>query len=202
MKIAGKYFAAIICMILTAGCACPGNKRAWCPKETSRTIYADYEIEDKRRIIIINISGQLLYLMRNDLIEREYQVSTSAYGVGNEKGSNKTPVGVHRIAAKIGRGAPEGTIFRRQKNTGEIALIYSDKTKLSEDVITSRILVLEEMGDTAKSITMSRGIYIHGTPEEGRIGEPVSRGCIRMKNRDVIELFDMTSKGTVVYFKK
>ncbi|GAH92165.1 unnamed protein product [marine sediment metagenome] len=131
-----------------------------------------------------------------------YPVSTSKYGVGNEKNSMKTPLGTHFIAEKIGDGAKIGTIFELCENTGEIAEIYTDAKDIKEDVITTRILWLKGIvpgvneGEGVDSY--NRHIYIHGSPEEGLIGTPASNGCIRMKNKDIIELFDSISEGTLV----
>ncbi|MFQ6092176.1 MAG: L,D-transpeptidase family protein, partial [bacterium] len=103
-------------------------------------------------------------------------------------------------------GAKIGAIFKSGLNTGEIAKIYTDSTDVQEDLITSRIMWLEglEAGiNKGRDIdSYDRRIYIHGTPEEGLIGVPVSHGCIRMRNKDVIELFDLVSKGTLVEIQK
>ena len=156
--------------------------------------------------IVIDISEQKLYLLKGFKIVRIYPVSTSRYGVGGEEGSFKTPLGMHRVFEKIGYGALLGTIFERRKNTGKIARIYTDNTDLPEDIITTRIIRLEgseEGVNKGKGVdSLRRFIYIHGTPEEGLIGKPASRGCIRMKNRDIIELFDLIDVGTLVEIRQ
>lgn len=152
--------------------------------------------------ILVLINEQKLYVYRNNKVIKSYPVSTSKYGVGNKMGSNTTPLGLHRIKKKIGGNAPLGMIFVGCKPTGKIAKIYTDKTDLEEDFVTTRILVLEGLqpginkGGNVDS--ERRKIYIHGTPEEGLIGTPASHGCIRMKNLDIVELFNIVPVGTLV----
>ncbi len=153
--------------------------------------------------IVVIIAEQSLFLIQNKEILKPYKVSTSKYGIGNKSGSNKTPLGTHKIQAKIGDGAEIGTIFKGKKNTGKIAEIsYSTEDTSDEDYVTTRVMPLEglEKGiNKGNGIdSFSRGIYIHGTQEEGLIGKPASHGCIRMKNLDVIELFDAVEVGCLV----
>jgi len=152
--------------------------------------------------IVVKISEQKLYLVRDGEIVKTYPVSTSKYGVGNQKGSNRTPLGTHRIFKKIGDGAKIGAIFEHNVDTGRVATIHTDETQSGEDLITTRIMWLEGLepginrGEGIDS--RDRHIYIHGTPEEWLIGRPASHGCIRMKNRDVVELFNLVREGTLV----
>ncbi|MEM9676158.1 MAG: L,D-transpeptidase [Bacteroidota bacterium] len=154
------------------------------------------------RLIRVSIAEQKLYLVEDGQTLKQYPVSTSAYGIGSEAGSNKTPLGKHKVISKFGADAPLGTIFRSRINTGRVATIYTDETDLEEDDVTTRILRLtglepgKNKGPGVDSF--SRYIYIHGTPEEGLIGQPASHGCIRMKNADVVELFDLVDEGTLV----
>ncbi|MDO8748836.1 MAG: L,D-transpeptidase [Candidatus Omnitrophota bacterium] len=156
----------------------------------------------KKYPVEINISEQRLYLYSGDKIIKSYSISTSKYGVGNRLGSNKTPVGLHQIVNKIGRNAALGTIFKRRRNTGKAAKSYRG----SVDLITTRILRLagvEKGINKGKGIdSFHRCIYIHGTPEENLIGKPASHGCIRMKNRDIIELFNSVKRGIFIRIKK
>ena len=146
----------------------------------------------------INISHQRLYLYNGGKIIKSYPVSTSKYGVGNRLGSYKTPLGLHEIVSKIGRNAPLGAIFKRRRNTGKIVRMKHR----GGDLITTRILRLagiEKGINKGKGVdSYQRCIYIHGTPEENLIGKPASHGCIRMKNRDIIELFSRAKKGTLI----
>ena len=120
-------------------------------------------------------------------------MSTSKYGIGNEIGSNKTSLGLHRIKEKIGDKAKEGTVFKGGKITNQIVKIYKDETDLYEDFVITRILKLEGLEKGKNKCgnvdTEKRKIYIHGTPEEGLISKPSSHGCIQMKNKDIIELY-------------
>ncbi|MEN2997914.1 MAG: L,D-transpeptidase [Brevinematia bacterium] len=138
----------------------------------------------------------------SNTVLREYPISTSKYGIGNKEGSGKTPLGKHRIVKKVGMGEPIGTVFRNLRKTGEIATIYYDSTDIESDPVITRVLVLEglEKGvNKGRGIdSLSRGIYIHGTHEEGLIGKPASHGCIRMRNKDIMELFELVDIGTLV----
>ncbi len=162
-----------------------------------------YPKADFRELLYVGINRQKLYHLKNDELVSVYEVSTSSHGAGNLLGSNKTPVGLHRIREKIGAGVPVGGVFVGKKYTGSTVEISTTNTQSERDDITSRVLSLEglELGvNTGKKEIDSyhRKIYIHGTPEEGLIGKPASHGCIRMKNREVIELFKTVSEGTLV----
>lgn len=153
-------------------------------------------------VAIVRVDAQRLYVVREGRVKREFPVSTSRYGIGNQAGSYQTPLGVHRISQKIGDEAPMGTVFRARVDTGRIADIVTDPRRTPEDNITTRILWLEglEYGiNRGEGIdSFSRFIYIHGTDEEGLIGRPASEGCVRMTNRDVIELYDLMPYGSLV----
>lgn len=152
--------------------------------------------------VLISVSEQELRVVKGDRTLRLFKVSTSKRGVGSRAGSRKTPLGTHRIAQKIGQGAKFGTIFNARCNTGRTARVYTDNTDSQQDQKTTRILWLKGLesgfnkGDGID--TFKRLIYIHGTPEEGLIGTPASNGCIRMRNGDVMELFDLVQEGTLV----
>jgi len=152
--------------------------------------------------IKVKISEQKLYLISGNKLVKKYPISTSKYGIGNKIGSNKTPLGLHCISSKIGRNASFGAIFKRRKDTGKIASI----NKGSEDLITTRILRLEGLQrgiNKGKDIdSFRRCIYIHGTPEEKLIGKPVSHGCIRIKNSDIMKLYSLVKRGTLVEIRK
>jgi len=155
--------------------------------------------------VVIQISRQRLSLFKNNRFIKSYPVSTSKYGIGNQFGSNKTPLGLHRIISKIGRNAPSGAIFKKRRNTSKIFKVYKKKEK-AVDLITTRILRLEGLepginkGEGIDSF--KRCIYIHGTPDEGLIGKPASHGCIRMKNRDIVGLFDLVKRDTLVKIER
>ena len=131
-----------------------------------------------------------------------YPVSTAVKGAGEHEGSEQTPRGLHEIRAKIGAGAPMGMVFVGRRATGEICTPELLRTDPGGDWITTRILWLRglERGRNrlGNADSMRRYIYIHGTPYEALIGTPASHGCIRMRNADVIELFDAVEPGSQV----
>jgi len=150
-------------------------------------------------MIIISISRQMLYHRRNTGVCYAYPVSTASNGAGNRKNSFQTPLGKHRIAEKIGHGLPLKTAF----NARQPFCIYNPETcDPNRDWILTRILWLEgcETGKNRRGPvdTHARYIYIHGTYEENKIGTPASHGCIRMKNEDILELFNHTFVGESV----
>jgi len=131
-----------------------------------------------------------------------YAVSTSKNGAGEQCDSDCTPRGKHIIRAKIGAGLPLNTVFVGRRPTGEVYTSALGERHPGRDWILSRILWLSgcEPGfNRLRQVdTMRRFVYIHGTSDEQRIGTAVSHGCIRMRNRDVIELFDAVTPGTPV----
>ena len=155
-----------------------------------------------KEIIFVSIKTQILYHIKDNKISSELIISSSAYGTGNKEGSNKTPLGLHKVKQKYGDNTPiNGRMISRVYN-GDIATIYKDKTKSKTDDVTTRILWLEglEQGkNKGEGIdSFKRHIYIHGTSEEGRLGSPASHGCIRMKNKEVIDLYSKIAIGTLV----
>ena len=142
---------------------------------------------------LLDDAGQLL---------RRYPVSTGANGVGEESGSYCTPRGRHIIRAKIGTGQPANTVFVRRRPTGEIYTTELGAQHPERDWILTRILWLSgcEVGYNrlGSCDTMRRYIYIHGTPDETPLGKPGSRGCVRMRNADLLRLFDLIQAGTEV----
>ena len=149
-------------------------------------------MQSPRARIDISVADQMLTLTCSDETVRKYPISTSRFGLGVKEGSNKTPTGNFRVASKIGHGMPVGTIFQSR-----IPLGPDDPLPPTEDLVTSRILWLDGL-DAENANTRERYIYIHGTKHEDRIGHPDSHGCIRMRNADVIELFDLIDEGTPV----
>lgn len=122
----------------------------------------------------------------------KWPVSTSGSGLGSEPGSNQTPLGWFRVAQKIGHGAPPRMRFRSRRREG-----VWDGTPLEEDAVLTRILWLDGL-ESGNANTFQRYIYIHGTNQEEKIGHPVSHGCIRMRNLDILPLFDQVCPGTRV----
>jgi lipoprotein-anchoring transpeptidase ErfK/SrfK len=153
--------------------------------------------------INVHIAAQQLELLDDaGKLLRCYTVSTAANGTGEVSGSYCTPRGKHIIRAKIGAGQPENTVFVRRRQTGEIYTPELGAQFPERDWILTRILWLSgcETGFNrlGKNDTMRRYIYIHGTPGSARLGAPDSHGCIRMRNADLIELFDLVPAGTAV----
>jgi hypothetical protein len=148
--------------------------------------------------VVVSVKQQKLAIYnRSGSVSKEYPVSTSKFGVGDKPGTYGTPLGVHEVVAKIGHGAPSGAVFKSRKMTGEV--IKPDSP--GRDPIVSRIMWLRGMEKENKN-AYGRCIYIHGTAEERNVGKPVSYGCIRMKSRDVIDLFDRLPIGSRVLVTK
>jgi lipoprotein-anchoring transpeptidase ErfK/SrfK len=152
--------------------------------------------------IEIDVPAQTLILLDNGRELRRYSVSTARNGVGEENGSYCTPRGAHVVRAKIGAGQPENAVFVRRRPTGERWTPELYARYPGRDWILTRILWLSgrEPGRNrlGKVDTMRRYIYIHGSPDIVEMGKPGSIGCIRMRNRDVIELFDLVPPYTPV----
>lgn len=146
--------------------------------------------------IDISTRAQRLTLKRGEETLRSYPVSTSRFGVGVEQGSLKTPLGRFRVAEKIGHALPSGTIFQSR-----VPLAPGDPLPPTEDLVMSRILWLDGLEEDNAN-TRERFIYIHGTKHEDKIGRPASHGCIRMRNADVIELFDLVDEDTPVVIQE
>lgn len=144
-------------------------------------------------VFVISVPDQQLAVIHGDRISATFPVSTSKFGLGDAFGSYKTPLGLLQICEKIGGHLPLGAVIKKRCATGEI--IFPNAS--GRDAVVSRILWLEGR-ESGNSHSYHRGIYIHGTPEESRIGQPVSWGCIRMRSRDIVQLFDLADKGTVV----
>jgi hypothetical protein len=142
------------------------------------------------------ITRQILELYHDNLLQRSYSISTSKFGLGSEPGSLKTPLGWHVIAQKIGDELPIGAVLRARKWT-EAVWSPEDPYQMDEDLVLSRILWLDGL-ESFNRTSFERYIYIHGTNQEYLIGTPASHGCVRMKNQDVIELFDKIAVGTKV----
>lgn len=157
--------------------------------------------------IKVNITDQTLTLLdvQGEVLHC-YPVSTSKYGPGCENGSEKTPLGLHRIKDKIGGAMPINEVFIGRMPRGSLDECRASGEELPDDIITSRILWLEGMepGRNQGSYvdTYQRYIYIHGTSEEDKIGTPASIGCIRMRNADVVELYRLVESGTEVLIEE
>jgi L,D-transpeptidase YbiS len=152
--------------------------------------------------IEIHAGKQELAVVEEGRVLKRYPVSTSKFGLGEKNGSFCTPRGAHIVRAKIGAGLPLGAVFVRRRPTGEVWTAQLHERYPGRDWILSRILWLSgcepgrnRLGDVD---TMRRYIYIHGTPDKAELGKPGSIGCVRMRNRDVAELFELVPAYTPV----
>ena len=149
--------------------------------------------------LVVSIERQKLFLCRYDTVAGCYDCSTSRFGNGNRENSLRTPLGIHRIKEKYGAGAPAGRVFRDREDTGE----DWDHRQSGDNLILTRILRLEGLepgvnkGEGIDSY--ERYIYIHGTGREDLIGRPLSHGCVCMRNRDVIELFEKVPELSLIH---
>lgn len=149
---------------------------------------------DSLHVMEVSVPMQKMALYRQGELVKTYPVSTSKFGLGDEKGSYRTPAGKMEVAEKIGAGKPAGAVFKSRKWTGEV--IKPDSP--GRDPIVSRILWLNGLEPSNKN-AYARCIYIHGTAAERNIGTPASYGCVRMKSKDVIDLHDRVGEGSKVF---
>lgn len=152
--------------------------------------------------IYVDINKQKLFLLDNRVTIKKYNISTSTRGVGNKSNSLQTPEGLHKIKSKYGQGVPIGGILDHRKFNGEIASINLDTTSTAIDIICTRVIRIIGLEDGVNKggevDTYLRKIYLHGTNEEGLIGKESSHGCIRMKNQDIVDLFDRVKKDMLI----
>ncbi|MFM2242869.1 MAG: hypothetical protein RLZ97_1724 [Verrucomicrobiota bacterium] len=148
---------------------------------------------DTRNQMIVSVRDQQMLLVRDGNPVKAYRISTSKFGLGSERGSNRTPLGQMEVARKIGSGQPAGMVFKNRRPTGEVIRPNSP----GRDPIVGRILWLHGRESHNRN-TFGRYIYIHGTPEEYRLGSPASYGCIRMSMRDVVDLYNRVGEGAQV----
>ena len=157
--------------------------------------------------IRINVTAQQLSLLDEEgNVLHEYPVSTSRYGTGNQKGSEKTPLGLHRIKDKLGGAMPANEVFIARVPQGSLDECRERGVDLPDDVIMGRIMWLEGMEPGRNQggyvDTYQRYIYIHGTNHEESIGTPSSIGCIRMRNNDIVELYRLVDIGSEVLIEE
>ncbi|MGR0305292.1 cell wall-recycling L,D-carboxypeptidase ElsL [Acinetobacter beijerinckii] len=153
--------------------------------------------------ILIDLAQQTLHLPKHN---KFYVISSGKNGIGEQENSGKTPRGWHQVAQKIGLDAQENSVFIARQATGEIYDQQLAQQFPERDWILSRILWLDglEVGFNKGEgcDTFRRYIYIHGTPDTEPMGIPMSHGCIRMRNKDVIELFQLISEQALVYISE
>jgi L,D-transpeptidase YbiS len=156
----------------------------------------------RERWIRIRTATQVLELLNGDEVLASYPVSTAAKGVGERTGSEQTPRGAHLVKELIGEGAPIGAVFVGRRATGEVCTPELQAANSDRDWILSRVIWLGGLEDGrnrgGEVDTYARYIYIHGAPDSEPMGEARSHGCIRMRNEDVIALFDAIETGMLV----
>jgi len=149
---------------------------------------------DQRNKMIVSVADQKMMLVRDGTPVKTYKISTSKFGVGDHPNSNCTPLGRLQVAKKIGADTPPGSVFKNRRPTGEVIKPNAP----GRDPIVTRILWLSGTEPRNKN-AFHRSIYIHGTPEEWRLGHPASFGCIRMASRDVVDLYNRVGHGADVF---
>jgi hypothetical protein len=156
--------------------------------------------------IEVDLGAQRLVLWLHGELRREYAVSTALAGAGELSGSGCTPRGLHLVRARIGAGCPLNTVFVGRRPTGEIYSPELAARHPGRDWILTRILWLSGLEPGRNRLgqvdTFRRYIYIHGCPDSVQLGRPGSRGCIRMRNRELVDLFDRVPVGTRVLIRE
>ena len=166
--------------------------------EACRSACERLKVTPAHFVLVIQVSTQTLALYEDGAYARQFPCSTSRHGIGQEMNSNRTPLGLHRIAEKIGAGVPAGTVFKARQIAG-----HTSDRGLANAAITTRIMWLDGLdpgfnrGGTVDS--HARYIYIHGTGDQTGIGRPASSGCTQLADADLIELFDLLPSGTMVW---
>jgi hypothetical protein len=156
-------------------------------------------------LFVVNLASQTVSLFENTAaswhLRDTLRCSTSRFGIGQQEGSNCTPLGLHRIAEKIGAGERAGAVFKARKVIG-----HTSQPEFADAKITTRILWLDGLEPAfnrgGNVDTHTRYIYIHGTADQKSIGEPASHGCIHLADADLIPLFDLLPEGTLVWISE
>jgi hypothetical protein len=189
-------------VLLTPGCAglrCMDTKNKL--PDTCLSTCKRLEIAPTKFILAVSISRQTVSLFEENRFVKKLPCSTSRFGIGQIEGSNRTPLGLHRIAEKIGGGEPAGTVFKSRQIVG-----HTSQPEFADAKITTRIMWLEglEPGFNRDGNVDSRRryIYIHGTADQETIGEPASHGCIHLADADLVCLFDLLPAGTLVWIQE
>jgi lipoprotein-anchoring transpeptidase ErfK/SrfK len=156
-------------------------------------VIASCATPDKEHHVVVSVREQKLALLENGALVATFPISTSKYGLGDRRGSYRTPLGELEIADKIGDTAPAGTVFKNRRRTGEVVTSNAP----GRDAIVTRIIWLRGR-EAQNANAFARDIYIHGTPEERYLGLPMSYGCIRMRSTDIIKLYKLVGRGAQV----
>jgi hypothetical protein len=187
----------IACFILSAGCSSESRIKGDVSVTLSANDWENYVGDDIG--IWVSILGQEFMLIEDYKIIKQYRCSTAANGAGNKADSGMTPLGWHKISAKVGGELEMGAVLKDREWTGEV---WNSEQDTKEDLILSRILRLEGLEEGINRgedvDTWSRYIYIHGTNQIADLGRRVSAGCVRLSPQDVTELYDMVDEGCPV----
>ena len=155
--------------------------------------------------IIVDVTAQQLFVLHKQQVIQQYSVSTATKGTGQQNGSEQTPLGNHKIHSKLGGNVPINGVFVGREFTGEIYSAELSEQHPKRDWILTRILWLTGLepgfNQQGEVDSLQRYIYIHGTPDSEPMGIPKSHGCIRMRNSDLIKLFQQIEIGTEVEIK-
>ncbi|MHC3125513.1 cell wall-recycling L,D-carboxypeptidase ElsL [Acinetobacter sp. GN11] len=162
---------------------------------------SQFKLEDAD--VLIDLANQTLTLPKYN---KFYVISTGKNGIGEQENTGRTPRGWHRVAKKIGAESPQNAVFIARKPTGEVYSTELAAQYPERDWILSRILWLDGLEEGFNKgegyDTMQRYIYIHGTPDTQPMGVPMSHGCVRMRNEEIIELFDLVAEDALVYLSE
>ncbi|WP_151767605.1 cell wall-recycling L,D-carboxypeptidase ElsL [Acinetobacter oleivorans] len=162
---------------------------------------SQFKLEDAD--VLIDLVNQTLTLPKHN---KFYVISTGKNGIGEQENTGRTPRGWHRVAKKIGAESPQNAVFIARKPTGEVYSTELATQYPERDWILSRILWLDGLEEGFNKgegcDTMQRYIYIHGTPDTQPMGVPMSHGCVRMRNEEIIELFDLVAEDALVYLSE
>jgi len=199
-----SFLTSVLCLTiaLTSGCTHLRfmNSQNKIP-ETCLATCAKLNVTPTKFILVVHISGQTLSLFEDGRFVKTYHCSTSRFGIGQIEGSNRTPLGLHCIAEKIGAGEPAGTVFNSRAVVG-----HTSQPEFADAKITTRILWLEGLepgfNQGGNVDSHHRYIYIHGTANQKSIGEPASCGCIHLADADLIPLFELLPSGTLVWIQE
>ncbi len=188
-----------VAMLLNSGCASLPFMNSNITMPTGYAVACErLKIPPTHYLLGVNIAEQKVSLFENGKFIRRYRCSTSRFGIGQIEGSNCTPLGLHRIAEKIGDGEPPGTVFKSREVIGHVAELGEAAGK-----ITTRILWLEGLepgyNQGGNVDSHRRYIYIHGAGDQKTIGQPASSGCIHLADPDLIDLFNLLPSGTQVW---
>ena len=156
-------------------------------------------------ILCVSIAEQTVSLFEKNEFVKKIPCSTSRFGIGQVEGSNRTPLGLHRVAEKIGAGERAGTVFKSRQIIG-----HTSQPEFADAKITTRILWLEGLepglnkgfNGGVNVDSHARYIYIHGTADQKSIGQPASHGCIHLADADLIPLFDLLPSGTLIWISE